>query len=286
MICKLRVPIFLAELKTMKRFLLLLLFVANAHLGTAQVSQQYTIDKDICYRSDDDYSSKMCLMDIAYRKGQTDQPVIVLFHGGSLRGGKRSTPSRLYRDGAVIVGVDYRLTPQVRVTEIIDDAACAIAWVMDNIEKWGGDPKKIFASGLSAGGYLVTMVGLDKSRLAKYGKDANELAGIISFSGQTITHTMERRSRGMSSRRPLVDSLAPLYHIRKDAAPILLMTGDRELESAGRYEENAYFWRMLRVVGHQDVTLYEFDGYGHNMQEPGYPMLLKFIKEHLNRQNN
>ncbi len=270
----------------MKRFLLLLLFVANAYLGTAQVSQQYTIDKDICYRSDDDYSSKMCLMDIAYRKGQTDQPVIVLFHGGSLRGGKRSTPSRLYRDGAVIVGVDYRLTPQVRVTEIIDDAACAIAWVMDNIEKWGGDPKKIFVSGLSAGGYLVTMVGLDKSRLAKYGKDANELAGIISFSGQTITHTMERRSRGMSSRRPLVDSLAPLYHIRKDAAPILLMTGDRELESAGRYEENAYFWRMLRVVGHQDVTLYEFDGYGHNIQEPGYPLLLKFIKEHLNRQNN
>ncbi|MBO5234737.1 MAG: alpha/beta hydrolase [Alistipes sp.] len=269
----------------MKR-LLLLFFVANAYLGIAQVSQQYTIDKDICYRSDDDYCSKMCLMDIAYRKGQTDQPVIVLFHGGSLRGGKRHIHSRLYRDGAVIVGVDYRLTPQVSVTEIIDDTACAIAWVMDNIEKWGGDPNKIFICGHSAGGYLVTMVGLDKSRLAKYGKDANVLAGIISFSGQAITHFTERRSRGMTNKQPLIDSLAPLYHIRSDAPPMLLMTGDRELEMLGRYEENAYFWRMLRVVGHQDVTLYEFDGYGHNMQEPGYPMLLKFIKEHLNKQNN
>ena len=269
----------------MKR-LLLLFFVANAYLGIAQVSQQYTIDKDICYRSDDDYCSKMCLMDIAYRKGQTDQPVIVLFHGGSLRSGKRHIPSRLYRDGTVIVGVDYRLTPQVSVTEIIDDTACAIAWVMDNIEKWGGDPNKIFICGHSAGGYLVTMVGLDKSRLAKYGKDANDLAGIISFSGQTITHFAERRSRGMTNKQPLIDSLAPLYHVRPDAPPMLLMTGDRELEMLGRYEENAYFWRMLRVVGHQDVTLYEFDGYGHNMQEPGYPMLLKFIKEHLNKQNN
>lgn len=268
----------------MKKCLLLLLFVTGTLIAFAQHEpQQYSFDKDICYRSDDDYCSKMCLMDIGYRKGESNLPVVIFFHGGSLKGGKRSIPSRMRRDGAVIVGVDYRLTPHVRVTDIVDDAACAIAWVMDNIEKWGGDPKKIFISGHSAGAYLVTMVGLDKSRLAKYGKDANDIAGIISFSGQMITHFQERHSRGMSSNQPLIDSLAPLYHVRPDAPPMLLMTGDRELETRGRYEENAYIWRMLRVVGHQDVTLYEFDGYGHNMQEPGYPMMLKFIREHLNK---
>lgn len=268
----------------MKKSLLLLLFVAGAFVAFAQQeSQEYTFDKAVCYRADDDYCSQMCLMDIAYRKGESDLPVIVYFHGGSLKGGKRSIPSRMRRDGAVVVGVDYRLTPHVRVTDIVDDAACAIAWVMDNIEKWGGDPTKIFLCGHSAGGYLVTMVGLDKSRLAKYGKDANTLAGIASFSGQAITHFQERHSRGISSNQPIIDSLAPLYHVRPDAPPMLLMTGDRELEMRGRYEENAYLWRMLRVVGHPDVTLYEFDGYGHNMQEPGYPMMLKFIREHLNK---
>lgn len=268
----------------MNKILLILLFAVSSVGAYAQQElQQYSVDKDICYRSEDDYCSRMCLLDIAYRKGESGQPVIVHFHGGSLRSGKRSIPSRLRRDGAVIVAVDYRLTPQVSVTEIVDDAACAIAWVMDNIEKWGGDPKKIFISGLSAGGYLVTMVGLDKSRLAKYGKSADDLAGVASFSGQAITHFSERQSRGMTGKQPLIDSLAPLYHIHPDAPPILLMTGDREQEMLGRYEENAYLWRMLRVVGHEDVTLYEFDGYGHNMLEPGYPMLLKFIKEHLNK---
>ena len=268
----------------MKKSLLLLLFVAGAFVAFAQQeSQEYTFDKAVCYRTDDDYCSQMCLMDIAYRKGVSNLPVIVYFHGGSLKGGKRSIPSRMRRDGAVVVGVDYRLTPHVSVTEIVDDAACAISWVMDNIEKWGGDPTKIFLCGHSAGGYLVTMVSLDKSRLAKYGKDANTLAGIASFSGQAITHFQERHSRGISSNQPIIDSLAPLYHVRPDAPPMLLMTGDRELEMRGRYEENAYLWRMLRVVGHPDVTLYEFDGYGHNMQEPGYPMMLKFIREHLNK---
>jgi hypothetical protein len=34
--------------------------------------------------------------------------------------------------------------------------------------------------------------------------------------------------------------MAPLYHVRKDAPPLLLITGDRDLELLGRYQENAY----------------------------------------------
>ena len=39
--------------------------------------------------------------------------------------------------------------------------------------------------------------------------------------------------------QPLLDEMAPLYHVRDDAPPLLLITGDRELEMLGRYEENA-----------------------------------------------
>ena len=66
--------------------------------------------------------------------------------------------------------------------------------------------------------------------------------------------------------------------MRKDAPPILLITGDREKELLGRYEENAYLFRMLKVSGHQDVTLFEIDGYGHGMTDPAHPLLLKFVK--------
>jgi hypothetical protein len=71
-----------------------------------------------------------------------------------------------------------------------------------------------------------------------------------------------------------VDDLAPLFHVRKDAPPLLLITGDRELEMLGRYEENAYLMRMMKVVGHPDTRLYEMDGYGHNMLVPAYPLLI------------
>ena len=58
----------------------------------------------------------------------------------------------------------------------------------------------------------------------------------------------------------------------------ILITGDREMEMMGRYEENAYLWRMMKVVGHPDTRLYEMDGYGHNMLLPAYPLLINEVK--------
>ena len=167
----------------------------------------------------------------------------------------------------------------IRIFIIALAAAAAVAWVFGNISMYGGSPDRIYLAGHSAGGYLVDMVSLDKSRLKRYGVDANSIKGVIPFSGQVITHFEERRVRGISDRQPVVDSLAPLYHVRGDAPPMLILSGDREMEMLGRYEENAYFRRMLLLAGHKDVTLYEFDGYGHDMCGPGYPLLLRFVRE-------
>ena len=261
----------------MKRVLFLLSFLMAAF---GAMAADYKFERDVQYRSDDDYAKKMCKVDVATPEGAKDAPVIIWFHGGGLTGGGKHIPREIMRDGVVCVGVGYRFSPHVSVDQIVDDAACAIAWVFENIEKYGGSADKIFLSGHSAGGYLVSMAGLKKSYLEKYGIDANRVKGIIPFSGQMITHFEERRVRGMSDKLPLIDEMAPLYHVRGDAAPILLLTGDREREMLGRYEENAYMYRMLRLVGHKDVTLYEFDGYGHDMCVPGYPMLMQFVREH------
>lgn len=83
------------------------------------------------------------------------------------------------------------------------------------------------------------MIGLDKSWLGKYDIDANKIAGLISLSGHAITHFTVREERGIPGTQPVVDSLAPLFHVRADAPPLLLITGDREMEMLGRYEENA-----------------------------------------------
>ena len=104
-----------------------------------------------------------------------------------------------------------------------------MAWGFDHIADYGGSPSKIYIAGHSAGGYLVNMVGLDRSRLARYGKEADSLAGIIPFSGHAITHFAARKALGMSALQPLVDDTAPLYYVRPDCAPMLILSGDREL---------------------------------------------------------
>lgn len=245
---------------------------------------QYATLQNQAYRieSDDSSLQDVCRLDLYYPKNIKSFPTIVWFHGGGLTGGKRSIPQALKQQGIAVATVDYRLSPTVKVRDCIDDAAAAVAWVFNQIENFGGSKKRIFVSGHSAGGYLTSMIGFDKSWLNRYGIDADSLAGLIPYSGHTITHFTARKELGLNNTTPLVDQLAPLYHLRKDAPATLLITGDRELEMLGRYEENAYFWRMLKVVGHPHVELFELDGYNHGqMAEPAHPLLLRFIKRQL-----
>ena len=77
---------------------------------------------------------------------------------------------------------------------------------------------------------------------------------------------------------PIIDNLAPLYHVRNDAPPLLMITGDRELELLGRYEENAFMMRMMKIAGHQDTRIMELDGFGHGTTYPAFPLLLKEVE--------
>ncbi len=118
-------------------------------------------------------------------------------------------------------------------------------------------------------------------RVAKYGEDVDKVAALIPFSGQAITHYQNRRDRGISDYQPIIDTEAPLYWVRKDCPPILLICGQRERELLGRYEENAYLWRMLQLVGHKNAYLYELDGFDHGtMYGPAHSILLEYIRNH------
>lgn len=260
---------------------LILLFTALI-LTLSAFARDYSYEKEILYRgAPDAYTEKMCRLDIAYEPGQQGRPVIIWFHGGGLTQGWRHIPEALLRDGAVVVGVGYRFVSEVSIQETLDDAAASVAWVIRNIEKYGGDVSRIYLAGHSAGGYIVSMLGLDKGYLAKYDIDPDkQIKALVPYSGQVITHFAQRRKQGIGELTPDIDHLAPLYFVRGDTAPMLVISGDRELELYGRYEENAYFVRMLRLNGHEDVTFHELDGFNHgDMAEPAHLLLLKYIKD-------
>jgi acetyl esterase/lipase len=239
--------------------------------------------KDIAYRPANElqgnaYAEARCKLDIYVPEGATQAPSVVWFHGGGLRSGNKQIPERLKGQGMIVVAPNYRMFPKIKSPVYIQDAAAAVAWVFKHIEKHGGSPDLVFLSGHSAGGYLTSMVGLDKQWLAAHQMDANQIAGLIPFSGHTITHFTVREEQGISGKQPIIDAMAPLYHVRKDAPPLVLITGDREMELLGRYEENAYMMRMMKVVGHEATTLYEMQGYGHGMTEPAFPVLIRQVK--------
>ncbi|MDR1742877.1 MAG: alpha/beta hydrolase [Dysgonamonadaceae bacterium] len=265
----------------MKRNTCISLFLFFLFPLAAQESK-YVFVSDIPYyaeniRQSDDYIRKRCVLDIYYPEGKKDFATVVWFHGGGLTGGQKEIPEALKNKGLCIVGVNYRLNPAVKEPAYIEDAAAAVAWVFNNIGKYGGARSEIFVSGHSAGGYLTCMVGLDKKWLAKYRIDADSIAGLIPLSAQTITHFNIRKERGIKDTQPVVDEYAPLYHVRATAAPLLLITGDREREMLGRYEENAYLARMMKLAGHQQTRLLELQGYGHNMTYPAFPLLIDEI---------
>ncbi len=265
---------------------ILLALLLATQLTAAPESATYQLKTDLSYTQlDDAYAQERCKLDIYYpENGEDTFATLIWFHGGALKNGGKHIDARLKGQGIAIVAVNYRMYPKVGTPVPIEDAATATAWVFENIADYGGDADKIFISGHSAGGYLASMLGFDKSYLAAHDIDADDIAGLIPYSGHTITHMTVREQIGMPGTQPLIDKYAPLFHTRADAPPVLLLTGDRELELLGRYEENAYFWRMLQVVGHPDATLYEFDGYGHGMVEPAHPVTLKFIKRILKEQ--
>ena len=262
----------------------LLIVLVLSSLGLAASAQgkggSYLIEKDIPYHQDaGEYAAERCRLDFYYPADVRDFPTVVWFHGGGLTGGSKEIPDGLKESGLGIVAVNYRLMPRASVQECIDDAAAAVAWAFREVASRGGSPERIFVAGHSAGGYLTDMVVLEKKWLEAYGIDADRIAGAFPYSAQKITHFNVRQAMGIGPLQPVIDETAPLYHIRKLPMPMVVLSADRELEMNGRYEEQAYFWRMMKLVGNDDVFLYEFDGYDHGgMYYPAHNVVKRYIR--------
>jgi len=259
--------------------ILLILFILGGKLTFAQDAYEYKTIKDIPYYDEsqqvDEYIKSRCLLDVYYPVNKEKFATIIWIHGGGLYSYQKFLPEEFKNKGYGIVSINYRLSPKVKAPAYIEDAAAAVAWVFNNIESYGGDSSLVFVSGASAGGYLTMMVSLDKKWLAKYDIDANRIAGILSLGGETITHFTVRKEMGIPDTQPLINEYAPLTYVRADAPPLILTTGDREMEISGRYEENAYLARMMKNVGHKQTKLYEIQGYGHSNDYAAIPIILR-----------
>ena len=114
-------------------------------------------------------------------------PTVVFFYGGSWNSGERAkykfVAEALAARGVLMLVADYRLYPEVRYPEFLNDCALALAFGFSESARLGGNAKRVFVMGHSSGAYNAAMLALDARWLAPTGHLPAELAGWIGLAG-------------------------------------------------------------------------------------------------------
>jgi len=168
--------------------------------------------KDITYVAGSEADANKHKLDLYLPKGKTGFPVLIFIHGGAWRSGDRalypSLGNRFAKEGIGVVVPSYRLMPGAPHPAQIEDALAAVDWVLAHIAEIGGDPKRIYLGGHSAGGHLAAFAGLDPRFRGK-------LKGVIPMSG---VYDLTQMAAFPSDK---VDA-SPMHRIAVGAAPFLI----------------------------------------------------------------
>ncbi len=169
-------------------FAALVSLAACSPLGTLNAvipTGSYTFDADVAYGP-----LARQRLDI-YRPSSTAPaagwPVVVFFYGGSWNRGEKAdykfAGEALASRGVLTLVADYRLYPEVRYPDFLKDSALALGYGLKEAARLGGDAKRVFVMGHSAGGYNAAMLALDARWLSEIGRKPSELAGFIGLAG-------------------------------------------------------------------------------------------------------
>ena len=165
-----------------------ILVVIVAFFAIADLSVAQKLTADIPYVEN---GHERHVLDIYTPEKATDKSLPVMFwiHGGGWQHGDKTDvglkPKVLTERGFVFVSANYRLLPDVEMDVLIRDVAKSFGWVHRNIAKYGGDPKRIFVGGHSAGAQLAALICTDDRYLKDEGVSFDVLRGCVPVDGDT-----------------------------------------------------------------------------------------------------
>jgi acetyl esterase/lipase len=147
------------------------------------------------------------VLDVYAPLGARNLPVVYWIHGGGWTAGSKNDvdqkPQFFADKGFVFTSTNYRLLPEVVLSDIVRDVAKSVRWVHDNIAKHGGDPNRIFLMGWSAGAQLAALLCTDDRYLKAEGLSLTMVKGCVAVDGDTYDVPMviemgnaRRKARG------------------------------------------------------------------------------------------
>jgi arylformamidase len=212
-------------------------------------------------------------------------PVNLFFHGGYWRGGNKDDnsliASLLVPAGATAVVVEYDLCPAVAVGDIVRQARSAVVWAYRNIAGFGGDPSRLFVSGMSAGGHLVAMALAHDWE--KEGVPGNVIKGAVAISGvydlMPVLHVSVNAEIRLTPESARDDN--PMLHPPRPIAPLALAVGGDE--SPGWKQMSLDFFRLCKARGvnceHLEIPGRHHFSISHLLGEPNNPLASALLRQ-------
>jgi acetyl esterase/lipase len=203
-------------------------------------------------------------------QAKSKRPVLIFFYGGGWHSGRRehyAFAAKAYAaKGFVVVLPDYRKVPEVRFPTFNQDAAASARWVQDNIDKWGGDPKRVTLAGHSAGAYIAMILTLDPRYLRNAGVVPGFVRATVGLAGPYDFLPFDSvRSINAFGTWPKPVETQPIAFVSGKAPPIMVLTGTHDdtvkprnailLAKALREKGTQVVFKAYPDLDHEDLVM-------------------------------
>ena len=192
---------------------------------------------------------------------QAKAPVVLFFYGGSwqtgAKGDYKAFGQAMAIKGFIAVVADYRVYPETKYPGFVEDGASALAFVQKNIAAHGGDPKRIYLAGHSAGAYIAVMLAANRQFAKDAGADPN-VAGVIGIAGPYDFLPLQDDTLVTIFGGRNVRATQPIDYVDGKRPPMLLAHGTGDTTVLPRNSRNLAaklrgFDSPVKVVEYKDV---------------------------------
>lgn len=222
-------------------------------------SEGYRIERDVAYGAGARRKLDIYIPDDLKKPA----PVVLYFYGGSwqtgAKGDYKAFGQAMASKGFIAVIADYRVYPETKYPGFIEDGADALAFVQKNIAARGGDPKRIFLAGHSAGAYIAVMLAANPSFAKEAGANP-DVAGVIGIAGPYDFLPLRDRTLVTIFGGANVRATQPIDYVDGARPPMLLAHGDDDdVVGIGNSRRLAARLRAFK----SPVQVAEYKGVGH-----------------------
>ena len=216
---------------------------------------------------------------------QPNGTVLAFMHGGGWTNGYKEmmgymAPAFTAR-GVMFASVGYRLAPMHPWPACFEDCAAAMAWLVQNVAAKGGDPKRIFLGGRSAGGHLSSLLAVRRDWQARHGVPTDAIRGCIPVSGVYLFG----EGSGLANRPRFLGppeqkneiAASPLLNIQGTPPPFFMARGENDFPHLIRQADDmmAALKKAATPVGLEVLPGCDHLGTGVPTGDPNSPWMAK-----------